>query len=260
MLNTKFKTLNSKQIRNPKELMIENADDNLNYFVRLENAHKIYQMGTEQVNALAGVSISFKPGSFWAIMGHSGSGKSTMMNVLGCLDRLSKGKYFLEGKDVSTMGDDALSELRLRKFGFIFQSFNLIPQLTVQRNIELPLYYLGWEADRSADRAKELAEMVGLESRLNHRPTELSGGQMQRVAIARSLANDPNIIFADEPTGNLDSVTGEQILVLLRKLNAGGKTIIMVTHEPDIASYADHQLHMKDGLIDRIEGDGYEAE
>ncbi|MCK5563744.1 MAG: ABC transporter ATP-binding protein, partial [Planctomycetes bacterium] len=194
------------------------------------------------------------------IMGHSGSGKSTMMNVLGCLDRLSKGKYFLEGKDVSTMGDDALSELRLRKFGFIFQSFNLIPQLTVQRNIELPLYYLGWEADRSADRAKELAEMVGLESRLNHRPTELSGGQMQRVAIARSLANDPNIIFADEPTGNLDSVTGEQILVLLRKLNAGGKTIIMVTHEPDIASYADHQLHMKDGLIDRIEGDGYEAE
>ncbi len=240
--------------------MIENADDNLNYFVRLENAHKIYQMGTEQVNALAGVSISFKPGSFWAIMGHSGSGKSTMMNVLGCLDRLSKGKYFLEGKDVSTMGDDALSELRLRKFGFIFQSFNLIPQLTVQRNIELPLYYLGWEADRSADRAKELAEMVGLESRLNHRPTELSGGQMQRVAIARSLANDPNIIFADEPTGNLDSVTGEQILVLLRKLNAGGKTIIMVTHEPDIASYADHQLHMKDGLIDRIEGDGYEAE
>jgi putative ABC transport system ATP-binding protein len=240
--------------------MIENASDNLNDFVRLENAHKIYQMGTEQVNALAGVSVSFRPGSFWAIMGHSGSGKSTMMNVLGCLDRLSKGKYFLEGKDVSTMGDNALSELRLKKFGFIFQSFNLIPQLSVQRNIELPLYYLGWEADRSAARAKELAEMVGLEDRLNHRPTELSGGQMQRVAIARSLANDPNIIFADEPTGNLDSVTGEQILVLLRELNAGGKTIIMVTHEMDIASYASHQLHMKDGLIERIEGDGYEAE
>ncbi len=240
--------------------MIEKADNNSNDFVRLEDAHKIYQMGTEQVNALAGISISFKPGSFWAIMGHSGSGKSTMMNVLGCLDRLSKGKYFLEGKDVSTMGDNALSELRLKKFGFIFQSFNLIPQLTVQRNIELPLYYLGWEADRSAARAKELAEMVGLEDRLNHRPTELSGGQMQRVAIARSLANDPNIIFADEPTGNLDSVTGEQILVLLRELNTGGKTIIMVTHEPDIASYADHQLHMKDGLIERIEGDGYEAE
>ena len=234
--------------------MIEKADNNSNDFVRLEDAHKIYQMGTEQVNALAGISISFKPGSFWAIMGHSGSGKSTMMNVLGCLDRLSKGKYFLEGKDVSTMGDNALSELRLKKFGFIFQSFNLIPQLTVQRNIELPLYYLGWEADRSAARAKELAEMVGLEDRLNHRPTELSGGQMQRVAIARSLANDPNIIFADEPTGNLDSVTGEQILVLLRELNAGGKTIIMVTHEPDIASYAGHQLHMKDGLIERIEG------
>jgi putative ABC transport system ATP-binding protein len=158
------------------------------------------------------------------------------------------------------MGDNALSELRLKKFGFIFQSFNLIPQLTVQRNIELPLYYLGWEADRSAARAKELAEMVGLADRLNHKPTELSGGQMQRVAIARSLANDPNIIFADEPTGNLDSVTGEQILVLLRELNAGGKTIIMVTHETDIASYAGYQLHMKDGLIERIEGDGYEAE
>jgi putative ABC transport system ATP-binding protein len=158
------------------------------------------------------------------------------------------------------MDDNSLSELRLRKLGFIFQSFNLIPQLTVQRNIELPLYYLGWDADESAARAKELAEMVGLEDRLNHKPTELSGGQMQRVAIARSLANDPNIIFADEPTGNLDSVTGEQILAMLRDLNASGKTIIMVTHEPDIASYADHQLHMKDGLIDRIEGDGYEAE
>lgn len=240
--------------------MIENINNNLADFVRLEDAHKIYQMGAEQVNALAGVSVTFRPGSFWAIMGPSGSGKSTMMNVLGCLDRLSKGRYFLEGKDVSTMGDNALSELRLKKLGFIFQSFNLIPQLTVQRNIELPLYYLGWEADRSAARAKELAEMVGLADRLNHRPTELSGGQMQRVAIARSLANDPNIIFADEPTGNLDSVTGEQILAMLRELNASGKTVIMVTHEPDIASYADHQLHMKDGLIDRIEGDGYEAE
>jgi len=222
--------------------------------VRLENAHKIYQMGTEQVNALAGVTISFKQGGFWAIMGPSGSGKSTMMNVLGCLDRLSKGSYFLEGDDVSTLNDNSLSELRLRKFGFVFQSFNLIPQLTVQRNIELPLYYLGWEADKSALRAKELACQVGLESRLNHKPTELSGGQMQRVAIARSLANDPNIIFADEPTGNLDSSTGEQILEMLVDLNEQGKTVIMVTHEAYIAERAQYQLHMKDGLIERIDG------
>ena len=222
--------------------------------VRLEEAHKIYQMGQVQVNALAGVSVSFNKGSFWAIMGPSGSGKSTMMNVLGCLDRLTKGRYYLEGKDVSTLDDNALSEMRLSHLGFIFQSFNLIPQLTVQRNIELPLYYLGWEAKESAERAKELASDVGLEGRLSHRPTELSGGQMQRVAIARALANDPDILFADEPTGNLDSTTGEQILELLIKLNEQGKTIIMVTHETYIASHARHKLHMLDGLIDKIEG------
>jgi putative ABC transport system ATP-binding protein len=221
--------------------------------VRLENAHKIYQMGMEQVNALAGVDVAFAQGSFWAIMGPSGSGKSTMMNVLGCLDRLTSGAYYLDGQDVSQLDDDSLSELRLKYLGFIFQSFNLIPQLTVQRNIELPLYYLGWDAHRSAARAKELAEEVGLGDRLNHRPTELSGGQMQRVAIARALTNDPQIIFADEPTGNLDSATGEQIMQLLTKLNGQGKTIVMVTHEPDIAAYAGSRLHMIDGIIDRIE-------
>ena len=221
--------------------------------VRLENARKTYQMGTEEVHALAGVDISFTKGSFWAIMGPSGSGKSTMMNVLGCLDRLTSGAYYLDGKDVSRLDDDSLSELRLRYLGFIFQSFNLIPQLTVQRNIELPLYYLGWDAHRSAVKAKELAEQVGLGERLNHRPTELSGGQMQRVAIARALTNDPQVIFADEPTGNLDSATGDQIMQLLSRLNEQGKTIIMVTHEPDIAAYASHRLHMIDGLIDRIE-------
>jgi len=221
--------------------------------VQLEGARKIYQMGAEQVHALAGVDVSFTRGSFWAIMGPSGSGKSTMMNVLGCLDRLTSGSYYLDGKDVSQLDDDSLSELRLRYLGFIFQSFNLIPQLTVQRNIELPLYYLGWDAHRSAAKAKELAEQVGLGERLNHRPTELSGGQMQRVAIARALTNDPEVIFADEPTGNLDSATGVQIMDLLTKLNGQGKTIIMVTHEPDIAAYASHRLHMKDGLVDRIE-------
>lgn len=187
--------------------------------VKLEAAEKIYQMGRNQVRALAGVSVSFKRGSFWAIMGPSGSGKSTMMNILGCLDRLTKGRYILEGRDVSTLDDDSLSELRLRHLGFIFQSFNLIQQLTVQRNIELPLYYLGWDALKSAERAREIAGKVGLEGRLHHRPAELSGGQMQRVAIARALANDPEILFADEPTGNLDTVTGEQILELLVELN-----------------------------------------
>jgi putative ABC transport system ATP-binding protein len=221
--------------------------------VRLENARKTYQMGAEQVHALAGVNIEFKKGSFWAIMGPSGSGKSTMMNVLGCLDRLTSGSYYLDGQDVSQLDDDSLSEFRLRYLGFVFQSFNLIPQLTVHRNIELPLYYLGWEAERSAEKARELAGEVGLAERLNHRPTELSGGQMQRVAIARALANDPQIIFADEPTGNLDSATGVQIMQLLARLNEQGKTIIMVTHEPDIATYARHRLHMMDGLIDRIE-------
>jgi len=233
--------------------VIENPEkiDN-NGIIKLEDARKVYQMGHQQVAALAGVTISFKKGSFWAIMGPSGSGKSTMMNILGCLDRLSSGNYILEGHNVSTLGDDDLSEMRLSHLGFIFQSFNLIPQLTVQRNIELPLYYLGWDAEQSAKRAKELAAQVGLEGRLNHRPTELSGGQMQRVAIARALANDPQILFADEPTGNLDTATGEQILDLLTKLHQQGKTIIMVTHEPNIAEFAEQRLHMLDGVIDRI--------
>jgi putative ABC transport system ATP-binding protein len=223
-------------------------------FVRLEDAHKIYQMGRQEVRALAGVTISFEQGSFWAIMGPSGSGKSTMMNVLGCMDRLTSGSYFLEGHDVSTLDNDALSEFRLRHLGFISQSFNLIPQLTVQRNIELPLYYLGWDSIRSAERARQLACKVGLEVRLNHRPAELSGGEMQRVAIARSLANDPRILFADEPTGNLDTKTGDQIMELLLELNHQGKSIIMVTHESHIAAYARKRLYMKDGIIERIGG------
>lgn len=237
----------------------QTLSNNHQAIIRLENAQKIYQMGTEQVRALAGVTVAFNKGSFWAIMGPSGSGKSTMMNVLGCLDRLTCGSYYLDDKDVSQLDDDTLSEFRLKYLGFIFQSFNLIPQLTVQRNIELPLYYLGWDARKSTARAKELAEQVGLGNRINHRPMELSGGQMQRVAIARSLANDPQVIFADEPTGNLDSTTGEQILELLIKLNEQGKTIIIVTHEPDIAKYAQNRLHMLDGLIDRIEGNSNEA-
>ncbi len=221
--------------------------------VRLEDVRKIYHMGTTLVPALAGVTFSIHEGDFLAIMGPSGSGKSTMLNLLGCLDRPTSGHYYLKGHDVGQMNDDHLSDLRLRELGFIFQSFNLIPQLTVQENIELPLYYLGWEAEASLERARELAEMVGLADRLHHRPMELSGGQQQRVAIARSLVNDPSIILADEPTGNLDSATGVQIMKLLSDLNARGKTIVMVTHESDVAAYARRRMHMLDGLIDRVE-------
>lgn len=234
-----------------KTQRVSNSDGEI---IQLEKARKIYRMGEQDVKALDGITVSFNRGSFWAIMGPSGSGKSTMMNILGCLDRLTSGRYILEGQDVSGLDDDSLSELRLRHLGFVFQSFNLIPQLTVQRNIELPLYYLGWDASRSAERARELAEKVGLGERLGHRPAELSGGQMQRVAIARALANDPEIIFADEPTGNLDTATGEQILRLLAELNGQGKTIIMVTHETHVAVYAKHRLHMLDGRVERIEG------
>jgi putative ABC transport system ATP-binding protein len=223
--------------------------------IRLQNARKIYTIGAHEVKALDDVSVSFERGSFWAIMGPSGSGKSTMMNIVGCLDRLTSGKYYLEGEDVGTLDDDDLSEFRLSHLGFIFQSFNLIPQLTVLRNIELPLYYLGWEQEESEARARELAESVGLGGRLDHKPTELSGGQMQRVAIARALANDPKILLADEPTGNLDSKTGDQIMEVLSGLNQQGKTVIMVTHERDIAMYAKKRLHMRDGVVDRIGGD-----
>ena len=224
--------------------------------VLLEDVHKEYQMGAETVRALDGVSMSFARGTFCAIMGPSGSGKSTMLNLLGCLDRPTSGRYLLAGHDVSVMDDNALSELRLRELGFIFQSFNLIPQLTVRENIELPLFYLGWDAVRCEKHALELAAQVGLADRVQHRPTELSGGQQQRVAIARALANDPKILLADEPTGNLDTATGEQVMALLQELNQSGKTVIMVTHEPEVAAYARRRVHMRDGKIERIEEDG----
>ncbi|MDD3694493.1 MAG: ABC transporter ATP-binding protein [Lentisphaeria bacterium] len=225
-----------------------------NAAVRFEDIRRTYVMGTQQVHALAGVSLTFAKGDFWAIMGPSGSGKSTMLNVLGCLDRPTGGKYFLNGQDVSALDDNQLSDIRLKYLGFIFQSFNLIPQLTVEENIALPLYYLGWREEDSAARAKELAALVGLETRLRHRPNELSGGQQQRVAIARALSNDPVFLLADEPTGNLDSSTSEEIIALLKKLNQAGKTIIMVTHEAEIAQNASKRLYMRDGLIAEIEG------
>ncbi|MGB2823707.1 MAG: ABC transporter ATP-binding protein [Phycisphaerae bacterium] len=221
----------------------------------LDEVTKYYLMGSQEVRALDGVTASFEEGSFWAIMGPSGSGKSTMLNILGCLDRPTSGRFVLDGHDASDLDDDERSELRLRRLGFIFQSFNLIPQLTVRENIELPLFYLGYGADDSAQRGEELAEMVGLADRLEHRPMELSGGQQQRVAVGRSLANDPAVLLADEPTGNLDSATGVQIMELLADLNRQGKTIVMVTHESNIAAYARSRLHMLDGQVERIEGE-----
>ncbi len=224
--------------------------------IRLDKVSKTYHMGGEEVHAVVEVSMTFEQGLFCAVMGPSGSGKSTMLNLLGCLDRPTSGSYWLAGQDVSTLDDDRLSEIRLRYLGFIFQSFNLIPQLSVLENIGLPLYYLGWDAERSKARAAELADIVGLSQRLRHRPTELSGGQQQRVAIARALANDPKIILADEPTGNLDTATGEQIMNLLVDLNQSGKTIVMVTHESSVAAHANRRIHMLDGRIERIDEDG----
>lgn len=223
--------------------------------IQLEDVRKTYTMGANVVHALAGVTLDIAAGDFWAIMGPSGSGKSTMLNLLGCLDRPTSGTCRIDDNDLALLDDDALSDLRLRRLGFIFQSFNLLPQNTVADNIALPLYYLGYDATQRDRRAAQLADLVGLGDRLGHRPNELSGGQQQRVAIARSLANDPAIILADEPTGNLDSATGEQIMTLIGDLHAQGRTIIMVTHEPDVAAHAPKRLHMRDGRIDRIEED-----
>ncbi len=221
--------------------------------VELRDVTRVYRMGDQDVRALAGVSLTIERGSFWAIMGSSGSGKSTMLNVLGCLDRPTSGTYLLEGRNVATLSDDELSDVRLEHLGFVFQNFNLIPQLTVRENIELPLNYQGIDGAESAQRAAELAQLVGLGERLGHRPTQLSGGQQQRVAIARALANDPAILLADEPTGNLDTRTGDEVMALLDDLHAQGKTIVMVTHEPEIAAHATHHLHMRDGLVERLE-------
>lgn len=212
---------------------------------RFEDVTKVYQMGATEVRALAGVSVSFEVREFWAIMGPSGSGKSTMLNLLGCLDRPTSGRYLLEGQDVAVLNDDALSEFRLRHLGFIFQSFNLIPQLTLRENIELPLYYLGWDADESAARAEAMAERVGLADRLGHRPAELSGGEQQRVAVARALAADPSILLADEPTGNLDPENARHVLDLLRaQVKERGASAILVTHSETAAAGCDRRYRL----------------
>src|SRR5690242_18095633 len=220
--------------------------------IRLEGIDKTYDLGGEVVvRALQGVNLEIDAGSYVAIMGPSGSGKSTMLNMLGCLDRPTAGRYFLGGEDVSRMPDDTLSEARGRRIGFIFQSYNLIAQLTVIENIQVPLLYQGKDLNAYHDHCVKLAVTVGLGARLHHRPNQLSGGQQQRVAIARSLVNDPLLILADEPTGNLDSRTGQEVLELIDTLNAQGKTIVLVTHDERIAERAHRVIHMSDGQIAR---------
>ncbi|MDB4766651.1 ABC transporter ATP-binding protein [bacterium] len=215
----------------------------------LRDLQKHYVLKSETVRALRGISFDVPEGDYVAIMGPSGSGKSTLLNLLGCLDRPTHGSYFLGDDDVATMSDDQLSEVRASRLGFVFQSYNLIPQLSVVENIEVPLYYMGQLNAESRARSTQLATMVGLGERLGHRPTQLSGGQQQRVAIARSLVNDPYFILADEATGNLDSVTTEEILALFQRLNDEGRTIIMVTHEDEVSQHAKRVIWLRDGEL-----------
>ena len=217
--------------------------------VEVQNVSKVYRMGEEEVRALWELTLTINEGDYVAVMGPSGSGKSTLLNLLGCLDRPTSGRYLLGGHDVSGLDDDELSAVRSSKLGFIFQSYNLIPQLTVLENIEVPLYYQGLSEAESRERSVELARLVGLSNRLNHRPFELSGGQQQRAAIARALVNQPMVLLADEPTGNLDSVTGAEILEILENLHNEGRTIIMVTHDDGIAERTSRVVQMRDGSI-----------
>lgn len=221
--------------------------------ITLNEVTKVYQMGDNVVNALAGVSFGIGAGEFTAIMGPSGSGKSTLMNILGCLDRPTGGSYMLDGQEVAALTDDELAITRNKKIGFVFQSFNLLPRISALQNVALPLVYAGVGREERISRAEKALLMVGLDKRMDHRPNELSGGQRQRVAIARALVNDPTIIMADEPTGNLDTKSSCEVMDIFRELNSQGRTIVLVTHEPDIAENARRVIFVRDGLIIRDE-------
>ena len=217
--------------------------------IKTEGLAKVYEMGAEQVHALSGVDLEIRKGEYVAIMGPSGSGKSTLMNLIGCLDSPSSGKYWLAGRLVSELDDDELAYIRNKEIGFVFQTFNLLPRATALHNVELPLIYNGTPAEERIEKAKKALERVDLTSRMSHKPNELSGSQRQRVAIARALVNSPSIVLADEPTGNLDSKTGEEIMALFKNLHSQGNTIILVTHEHDIAQNAHRIIFIRDGKI-----------
>ena len=216
-----------------------------------QNLWKTYQMGSEEINALQDVSVQIERGEYVAIMGPSGSGKSTLMNLIGCLDTPSQGKYLLNGREVSQMDDDELASIRNKEIGFVFQTFNLLPRATALHNVELPLIYAGVSGQERLELAKRALARVELSDRLKHRPNELSGGQRQRVAIARALVNEPSILLADEPTGNLDSKTGEEIMALFERLHEAGNTIVLVTHEAELAAFARRVIHIRDGRIEK---------
>ncbi|MGA7634817.1 MAG: ABC transporter ATP-binding protein [Terriglobales bacterium] len=221
--------------------------------ISTEDLWKTYDMGSEQVHALRGINLQIQRNEYVAIMGPSGSGKSTLMNLIGCLDSPSKGHYWLNGQLVSELDDDELARIRNKEIGFVFQTFNLLARATSLHNVELPLIYAGVPSDERAERAKAALTSVGMESRMNHKPNELSGGQRQRVAIARALVNKPAIILADEPTGNLDSQTGNEIMALFDRLHSEGNTIVLVTHEHDIAEYAHRIISIRDGVVAKDE-------
>jgi putative ABC transport system ATP-binding protein len=225
--------------------------------IRIEGLERRYDMGGEVIHALRGVSLTISRNEYVAIMGPSGSGKSTMMNVLGCLDTPDAGSYWLNGQEVSKLSDDALARVRNKEIGFVFQTFNLLPRASALHNVELPLVYAGISSADRSERARQALTRVGLGDRMHHRPNELSGGQRQRVAIARALVNQPSILLADEPTGNLDSTTSEEIMAVFAELHHEGQTVIMVTHEPDIAEHAERVITLRDG---KVESDRFNQE
>ncbi len=236
--------------------MTEAGDDMAKYVIELSGIKKIYQVGGQEVAALAGIDLNIEKGEFAALMGPSGSGKSTLMNILGCLDRPTVGSYKLDGQEVATLSDDELAVTRNRRIGFVFQNFNLLSRISAADNVALPLVYAGVGRREREEKAKKILDAVGLGDRAEHQPNELSGGQRQRVAIARALVNDPHIIMADEPTGNLDTKSTKEIMEIFEGLHQEGRTIILVTHEPDIAACASRQLLVRDGLITRDAGRG----